>query len=192
MIKIWNGKVMGIPSVISIGIGIIFRNIANALTTVFSKLNLGGCGKHVVIQRRFVCRYPSKVFLSSNVIVGTNCGFTSETDNGWMRIADGVSIGNNCNIDFSGTVSIDKDAHIAHNVTIVTHTHGLDYRSEPIGFPLTIGEGAFIGNDSIILYNVKSIGKGAVIGAGAVITKEVPDGAVAAGNPARIIKYKTL
>jgi len=54
----------------------------------------------------------------------------------------------------------------------------------------TIGNDVFIGYNAIILNHVKSIGEGAYIAAGAVVTKDVPPYAVVAGNPARIIRYR--
>lgn len=48
----------------------------------------------------------------------------------------------------------------------------------------------WIGNNALILPSVKRVGNGAIIGAGAVVTKDVPDYAIAAGNPARIIGYR--
>ena len=55
---------------------------------------------------------------------------------------------------------------------------------------MEISDDVWIGNSVIILGNVKRIGTGAIIGAGAVVTKPVPDYAVVAGNPARVIKYR--
>ena len=56
--------------------------------------------------------------------------------------------------------------------------------------PLEIGNDVWIGNRAIILGKVRSIGNGAVIGAGAVVTKDVPAYTVVGGNPARILKYR--
>jgi acetyltransferase-like isoleucine patch superfamily enzyme len=55
---------------------------------------------------------------------------------------------------------------------------------------LVIGNDVWVGQNAIILPNVKKIGDGAVIGAGAIVSKEVPDFAVVLGNPAKVIKYR--
>lgn len=55
---------------------------------------------------------------------------------------------------------------------------------------LVIGNDVWIGHNVIILAHVKRVGDGAVIGAGSVVTKDVPDFAVAVGNPARVIRYR--
>lgn len=56
--------------------------------------------------------------------------------------------------------------------------------------PLEIGHDVWIGHNSVILPSVKRIGNGAVIGAGSIVTKDVPSYAIVAGNPAHIIKYR--
>jgi virginiamycin A acetyltransferase len=61
----------------------------------------------------------------------------------------------------------------------------LVHRSE-----LVIGNDVWVGQNAILLPSVKRIGDGAVIGAGAVVTKDVPDFAIVVGNPARVIKYR--
>ena len=55
---------------------------------------------------------------------------------------------------------------------------------------MEICDDVWIGNRIIILGNVKRIGTGTIIGAGAMVTKPVPDYSVVAGNPAKIIKYR--
>lgn len=56
--------------------------------------------------------------------------------------------------------------------------------------PLTIGNDVWIGHNALIHPHVRSIGDGAVIGAGAVVNKDVPPYAVVVGNPARIVRYR--
>jgi acetyltransferase-like isoleucine patch superfamily enzyme len=55
---------------------------------------------------------------------------------------------------------------------------------------IVVGNDVWVGQNAIILPNVKKVGDGAVIGAGAVVTKDVPDFAVVVGNPAEVIKYR--
>jgi acetyltransferase-like isoleucine patch superfamily enzyme len=55
---------------------------------------------------------------------------------------------------------------------------------------LTIGNDVWFGYNSVVLPGVESIGDGAVIGAGAIVTKNIPDFAVVVGNPARVVRYR--
>jgi len=55
---------------------------------------------------------------------------------------------------------------------------------------LVVGNDVWIGQNALILPSVRKIGDGVVIGAGAVVTKDVPDFAIVAGNPASVLKYR--
>ncbi|WP_447977458.1 acyltransferase [Candidatus Nitrospira bockiana] len=84
------------------------------------------------------------------------------------------------------------DVQVGPNCAFFPYDHGLAPDASILGQPLTskgpiiIESGAWIGTGVIVLSGVR-IGRGAVIGAGSVVTKDVPDMAIAAGNPARII-----
>lgn len=102
------------------------------------------------------------------------------------RISNGVFI------DLTGNVTIGANSEIADNVRIYTHKHhwvgrGLRKNNNVIDFwSMFIGHDVFIGANSIII-GAQVINNGAIIGAGSVLTKNVPSYEIWAGNPARKI-----
>ena len=98
---------------------------------------------------------------------------------------------------FPGAITIGDRVGISGEVKLLTHDFSMDriaemrqgpHADKDIVFqaPITIGDYCVIGLGSIILPGV-TIGRGSIIGAGSVVTKDVPEGVVAAGNPARVI-----
>jgi acetyltransferase-like isoleucine patch superfamily enzyme len=91
----------------------------------------------------------------------------------------------------SALVTIGSRVLIAPNVTIVTERHGVEVQSRRDGIvyaqPVTIGDDCWIGVNATILPGV-TIGKGSVIGAGAVVTRDIPPFSLAWGVPARVQK----
>ena len=188
--KIWNKKIKGITGLLVLILNISIEKLINKILTTLFTSNIKYSGKNVNVMKGLIYRYPCFIEIHDNVIIGKRTSLISEgLDKHYLIIENGVSIGSNCDIDFSGGVLIRKEAHVAHHVLISTHDHGYDYQSKPIGKPLEIGENAFIGSKSIIMHNCNYIGKHAVVGTGSVVTKDVPDYAIVAGNPARVIKY---
>ena len=118
----------------------------------------------------------------------------------FVEIQKGVTIGKNCKISshtfICEGVHIEDNVFIGHNVTFIndkfpraTNEDGsLQNENDWNCIETYVEQGASIGSSATILCGVR-IGKKAVIGAGAVVTKDVPPNAVAVGNPARVIKY---
>lgn len=109
-----------------------------------------------------------------------------------LILGDNVSIHPMSYIDATGHVTIGSNVSIAHSVTILSSTHSFTTRRIPMKYQpveflaTTIGDDVWLGAKATVLGGV-TIGRGSVIGAGAVVTRDVPSFAVVAGIPARII-----
>lgn len=113
--------------------------------------------------------------------------------NGHITIGKNVLLTKNVFIDYSGEVIIKDNVQMANGVIIETHHHEChsDYRKDSnliIPSSLIIEEGAIIGSRAIILSSCNYIGKYSRIGAGAVVTKDVPDYAIVVGVPAKVVR----
>ncbi len=111
-----------------------------------------------------------------------------------MEIGDRSGVGINAKIH--GKVIVGNDVMMGPDCIIYTKNHAFSKTDIPMnkqGFseekPVIIGDDVWIGGRVIILPGVH-IGKGAIIGAGAVVTKDVPEYAIVGGNPAKVIKYR--
>ena len=129
---------------------------------------------------------------------------------GYVNLEQGAYIGNGKNFHVLGEAGIGKDfACHSRIVTIHGHLmmgedvlfqgggHKFDNPDVPIGAegdmpdtPLEIGEDVWIGARAIVLPGCTRIGAHSIIGAGAVVTKDVPDYAIVAGNPAKVIRMR--
>lgn len=118
--------------------------------------------------------------------------------NSKLYIGDNTYIGEYQNIRASGgIIKIGNNCSISQHITIIASNHNTakDININQQGWDkkktgVLIEDDVWIGANSVILPGV-TIGKGAVIGAGSVVTKNIPEYAIAVGNPAKIIKYRT-
>lgn len=108
-----------------------------------------------------------------------------------IRLGEHVFINANCTFLDGGIISIGKHTLIGPNVQIYTPHHPVDYverrGSKEYSYPVTIGEDCWIGGGAIICPGV-TIGNRCIIAAGSVVTKNVPDDSLVAGNPALLKK----
>lgn len=111
-----------------------------------------------------------------------------------LSIGDNSGVGVNC--ELNGEIEIGNDVLMGPEVVIYTQNHefmnkDLTIFEQEFRAPekVVIGDDVWIGRRVIILPGVK-VGKGAVIGAGAVVAKDVPEYSIVAGNPAKVIKTR--
>jgi maltose O-acetyltransferase len=119
----------------------------------------------------------------------------ADFDTGWeIELGDDSSLGVNCMVPYD--LKVGKDVMMGPEVIIIGQNHKFARTDIPMrlqGYveygPVRIGDDVWIGARAIILPGI-NIGKGAIIAAGAVVTKDVPPYAICAGSPARIIKFR--
>jgi len=166
------------------------RKIKWTFSTLLYKQVIGHLGRSSVVKCPISLMYPQKIFIGDHCHIGVRSILTSENPEGSLIIKSNVSLVEECRIDFSGNVLIEQGAHLSPGCQIITHDHGWDPHNKPSFNSLKIGARSWIGSDSVILAGVSNIGDFAIVGAGSVVTRNVPVKAIIAGNPAKIIKYR--
>jgi maltose O-acetyltransferase len=128
----------------------------------------GSLGPKAEIEPPFRCDYGANIHAGERLFINFGCVIL---DCGKVTIGDQVMFGPNVQL---------YAAH--HPLDPVERSSGYEF-----GGPITIGHRVWIGGGAIILDNV-SIGDGSIIGAGSVVTKDIPANIVAVGNPCRIVR----
>ncbi len=137
----------------------------------------------------------SEITLGSHVLVGRNTIIS--TKGGRIFLAEGVNISTDCRIATHTSLEIGESVLIAAYVYIGCGNHRFTDRDTPIieqdmdiRGGVTIGAHSWIGTKATILDGV-TVGRNAVIGAHSLVRENVPDNAIVAGTPARIIRYRS-
>lgn len=109
-----------------------------------------------------------------------------------LTIGKHVFFNSGCKFQDQGGITIGDGSLIGHNVVLATLNHNLDpeHRGDIIPSPIHIGRNVWIGSGATVLPGV-TIGNEAVVAAGAVVTKDVPDNTIVGGVPAKVMKTIT-
>lgn len=139
------------------------------------------------------------IILGKNVSIGKNsfirCTAGLQKIGQGLFIGENVGIGSNAYLGCWGGIVIGKDTIIGERFTVHSDNHEFSDMSMLIRhqnvkkMPVEIGEDCWIGSNVTVLGGV-NVGKGCVIGAGSVVTKNIPDYSVVVGNPAHVIKNR--
>ncbi len=160
----------------------------------FSREQLAACGPHVVFEGGVRIWHPDRVHLGDNVYVGHDAMLKGYY-RGTLRIGDDTWVGQGVFIHAAGDVTIGRAVGVGPFCKFLTSFHGEAGRDVPIlAAPIefraiVVEDDCDIGVGSVILPGV-TIGRGAQIGAGSVVTKDVPAYAIVAGNPAKLLRFR--
>ena len=153
-------------------------------------------GKYSKLIRRFICRRLFKKDDShqcKKLVVEQGAYFGSGKN---FIVGNEVGFGKNFK-SLNRIVTIDDYLMMGEDVLFLGGGHNYDRTDIPMGHqgnqgltPLHIAGDVWIGARAIILPGCKEIGHGSIIGAGAVVTKDVPAWSIVGGNPARVIRYR--
>ncbi len=137
------------------------------IAALFDELTCGGAGEGFRLFPPFYTDFGKNIKTGKNVFINSGCCFQ---DQGGIVIGDGCLIG--------------------HQVVIATLNHSVrpESRGNMTAKPVRLGKNVWVGSHATILPGV-TIGDGAIIAAGAVVSRDIPSNAIAAGVPARVIRF---
>ena len=156
--------------------------------------HLAKLGENAIIETGVRIFHPENVEVGANAFIGHDT-LIDGYYKGRVTIGEGTWIGPLGYLHGAGFLEIGRAVGIGPRVTVFTSEHELTQPDLPVlhadlSFAaVRIADGADIGAAATLLPGV-SIGEGAVVGAGAVVTRDVPPGAIVAGNPARFLRLR--
>ena len=158
------------------------------------RANFAACPDSVVFEAGALVFHAENIELGENVYIGHHAILKAYYKNR-LVIGAGTWVGQAAFFHAAGGLTIGSDVGIAPHVQILTSRHADPGRGRPIMegalelLPVVIEDECDLGIGAIVLPGV-TIGRGAQVGAGAVVTKDVPPYAVVAGNPARLLRER--
>jgi acetyltransferase-like isoleucine patch superfamily enzyme len=163
-------------------------------TGTFSVGDFRAIGDDCVFEAGAMVFHPETITLGRNVYVGHYAILKGYYRNE-MHIGDQTWIGQQCFLHSAGGLTIGARVGIGPGVKVITSVHEEAGRAVAVLFspiataPVVIEDDADLGLQSVILPGV-TVGRGAIVGAGAVVTTNVPPYAVVAGVPAKVLRYR--
>lgn len=138
--------------------------------------------------------FGPKLYIGDNVFINR----AHKVGPGWglVEFGNDIKLGSNVRIDYVGKVIIGNHVDISSGASIFSHSHNPydmthNELCKTIPAVTTISSNVWIGTNAIIMAGI-TIGEHSVVGAGSIVTKNVPPNSVVAGNPAKLIKMNTI
>lgn len=169
----------------------IVRFLLGRARAMLLRLRGATVGSRTSVGSRLVVRHAAGIRLGSRVEIEHDVYLKLVTATARLEVGDFTFIGRGCEFDVAQSVAIGAHSLIAPNVFITDHTHNhargrlLDEQGIRAA-PVTIGSDVWIGTGAVILAGV-GLGDGAIVGAGAVVTRDVAPNTIVGGIPARVL-----
>lgn len=128
----------------------------------------GKCDEDTIVESNFFCDYGYNIFVGSNFYVNHNCVML---DCAPIKFGNNVLIGPNCGFYTAG-----------HPIDAEERSTFIEYAK-----PITVGDDVWFGGNVTVLPGV-TIGSNVVIGAGSVVTRDIPSNVIAVGNPCKVLR----
>lgn len=171
----------------------LLKQVMVLLNSKFWTVLLGKAGKNVKIGLSTKFEIPKNVFIGDNVTIGPNVLFSSENQKGILIIHNGVQINRDCEIDYSGNLTIEENVLISAKTTILSHSHGYNPRSVSKGIEKVIRKNVWVGYGVTICENCKEVSENCILATRSVVTKScLSMSAIYAGVPAVVIRNMTI
>ncbi|NOU28818.1 MAG: acyltransferase [Polyangiaceae bacterium] len=160
----------------------------------FTPQQFRALGEDCVFEAGVLVFHPENIVLGRNVYVGHNA-ILKGYHKGLMEIGDQTWIGQQCFFHSAGGLTIGQRVGIGPGVRIITSVHSEVGVETPVLFspvefaPVVVEDDSDIGVGTVVLPGSR-IGKGAIIGANSLVKGEIPPFAIAAGSPARILRFR--
>lgn len=164
--------------------------------TLLAARSMAGVGPRTTICLPVRLTGEHRVRLGARVYVGAGSWLQTlgDADGDLITVGDGCSIAGSCVLSAAVGVHLGERVLLARNVYVSDHHHGFEDPTRAVldqgierAAPVHVGDGAWLGQNVVLTPGVR-IGRGAVVGAGAVVREDVPDFSLAVGAPARVIR----
>jgi len=189
------------------------NNLKSKIRTFLLRKSFYHIGKNVYIDASVTFEHPEKIYIGDGVSICKGCMLDAKTEkeigielcdgarlrenvcistyNGYVKLGEHVRIGQNCVIYGQGGVEFGAYSGIASLSFVVASNHVFTDLNKPFALQGEINKGIKIGSNvwgagNVLILDGTNIGNNAIIGAGSVVRKDVPEGAVVLGNPAQV------
>jgi acetyltransferase-like isoleucine patch superfamily enzyme len=170
----------------------ILNGLASRLRIACLRLRGVRIPGHILLRAVEIPRHPRSITLEPGAALDRGVTLLATCDAARIIVGAGVYVNRHTMIDASERIEIGEGTMVGPFCYITDHDHavgpGLTPGAGPlVSRPTSIGAHCWIGAHVTVLKGV-TIGKGTVVGAGSVVTKSLPEGVVAVGNPARVLR----